>query len=88
MSYYLEALRTKQPLNVATMRAAQAAYDNRAEPETADADDTDPVAASDAAMEMAGRADRAWQSGDKAAAADLYRSAAAMLVSAAEVAGA
>lgn len=51
-------------------------------------DDTDPVTASDAAMEIAGRADRAWQSGQKAAAADLYRSAAQMLLNAAEVAGA
>lgn len=47
-------------------------------------DDTDPVLASDAAMELAGRADRAWQSGQKAAAADLYRSAAQMLLNAAE----
>lgn len=51
-------------------------------------DDTDPVRASDMAMELAGRADRAWQSGDRAAAADLYRSAAQMLQSAADVAGA
>lgn len=48
-------------------------------------DDTDPVRASDMAMELAGRADRAFQSGDRRAAADLYRSAAAMLQSAADV---
>lgn len=48
-------------------------------------DDTDPVTASDAAMEIAGRADRAWRSGDRAAAADLYRDAARMLVAAADV---
>ena len=52
--------------------ALQRAYDDRAEPEIADADDTDPVAASDLAMEIAGRADRAYQAGDRAAAADIH----------------
>jgi len=85
MSALLEALRTRQPLTPATMRAAQVAFDNRAEPEVEDADERDPVHASDVAMEIAGRADRAYQAGDRAAAADLYRSAAALLVAAAEV---
>lgn len=67
------------------LQSAQVAYDNRAEPEQADADDTDPVHASDMAMELAGRADRAFQMGQRAVAADLYRSAAQMLLSAAEV---
>lgn len=72
----------------AAMQSAQIAYDNRAEPANDEADDdTDPVTASDAAMAIAGRADRAWRSGQKAAAADLYRSAAQMLMNAAEVAG-
>ena len=57
--------------------------DLRAEVE---AEDEDPVRASDAAMEVAGRADRAFQAGNRAAAADLYRTAAQMLVTAAEVA--
>ena len=51
-----------------------------------EAEDDDPVCASDAAMEVAGRADRAFQAGNRAAAADLYRTAAQMLVTAAEVA--
>jgi hypothetical protein len=90
MSQLLEALRTRQPLApfyqpTISLQAAQQAYDNRAEPEIADADDTDPVHVSDAAMELAGRADRAFQMGQRAVAADLYRSAAAMLMSAAEV---
>ncbi len=68
----------------ASMKSAQIAYDNRAEPANDD-DDTDPVRASDAAMELAGRADRAWLAGNKAAAADLYRDAARMLVAAAEL---
>jgi hypothetical protein len=67
------------------LQRAQVSYDNRAEPEIADADDTDPVAASDAAMELAGRADRAFQMGQRAVAADLYREAAQMLQSAADV---
>lgn len=68
-----------------TFNALQSAYDNRAEPVFEDADENDPVNASDAAMELAGRADRAFQAGDRAAAADLYRSAAELLLSAAEV---
>lgn len=56
------------------------------DPRTTEDDDTDPVCASDAAMEVAGRADRAFQAGNRAAAADLYRTAAQMLVVAAEVA--
>ncbi len=67
------------------MQSAQVAYDNRAEPEQDDEDDTDPVHASDMAMELAGRADRAFQMGQRAVAADLYRSAAQMLQTAAEV---
>ena len=51
-----------------------------------DAEDEDPVRASDAAMEVAGRADRAFRAGNRDAAADLYRTAAQMLMSAAEVA--
>lgn len=45
------------------------------DPRTVDDDET-PVLASDAAVDLAGRADRAWQRGDMAAAADLYRDAA------------
>ena len=67
------------------LQRAQVSYDNRAEPEVEDVDDTDPVAASDLAMELAGRADRAYQMGQRAVAADLYRSAAAMLQMAAEL---
>ena len=67
------------------MQSAQVAYDNRAEPEQDDEDDTNPVHASDMAMELAGRADRAFQMGQRAVAADLYRSAAQMLQTAAEV---
>lgn len=62
--------------------------DPRTPEPTQEDDDTDPVIASDMAMELAGRADRAFQAGDRAAAADLYRSAAQMLVNAADVAGA
>ena len=57
--------------------------DPRTPEPTPEYDDTDPVIASDMAMELAGRADRAWQSGDRAAAADLYREAAQMLLAAA-----
>jgi hypothetical protein len=81
VAYYQELAR-----NVAAMQSAQIAFDNRAEPANDDAEDTDPVQASDEAMALAGRADRAYQAGDRRAAADLYRSAAEMLISAAEVA--
>jgi hypothetical protein len=90
VSHLLEALRTRQALApfyqpTVSLQAAQIAYDNRAEPEVADASEDNPVDVSDMAMELAGRADRAYQMGDKRAAADLYRSAAKMLMNAAEV---
>jgi hypothetical protein len=67
------------------LQAAQVAYDNRAEPEVEDASEDNPVDVSDMAMELAGRADRAFKMGQRAIAADLYRSAAAMLQTAAEL---
>jgi hypothetical protein len=84
-TWRLQALLEGRNMISITFNALQRAYDNRAEPEQDDADDTDPVQASDAAMELAGRADRAFQAGARAAAADLYRSAAELLLSAAEV---
>lgn len=81
VAYYQELAR-----NVAAMQSAQIAFDNLAEPANDDADEADPVQASDEAMALAGRADRAYQAGDRRAAADLYRSAAQLLISAAEVA--
>jgi hypothetical protein len=81
----LEGHKTMGSILSPAFSALQRAYDNRAEPEQDDADDTDPVHASDEAMALAGRADRAFQAGDRAAAADLYRSAAELLLSAAEV---
>ncbi len=74
MSALLEALRTRQPLPTATLPCV-----SDADPLPGDEDDErDPEAGADVAIELIGRACRALPR-DRAAAAELLRSAAALL---------
>jgi hypothetical protein len=86
---------TNLAAQAAAMQSAQRDYDNRAEveddqpevPDDADGEgNSDPAVASADAMAMAGRADRALIKSDYAAAGDLYRNAAQLLLTAAEMA--